>query len=395
MLGLSEGGEVPDTYGIVGAEIFEGPEPAPPLKALAESAADVAPPNWLDRYKQHSQTKKGDKGKALELVLRAGAGSVSDPFAATLYQAVTNPGSETAVADLAKVAASGHPLYAPTAAAFLQHVGPSEARAARAALKLLEESTDPQVHTTVVECLQQIGPTPLIHVRELIGVLGGKHAALSMWAVQCLGLIGPPARKAIDPLFRSLKTAQREQRLAVVDALGAIGREPDRVVPLLAQALKNQNPEYRARAAAALARFGPAAAPAAGLLTALLKDGSAAVRETAERALKAVNPPLGGAAAEPSGQGAAPESMLVPCSCGKKLRVKTSLAGRKVKCPGCGGVVPVPMPGQSFDEKVCPVCQATVPAAAILCVLCGIDFRTGKPLGAAGGAETAQKSPAT
>src|SRR5262249_18516041 len=30
------------------------------------------------------------------------------------------------------------------------------------------------------------------------------------------------------------------------------------------------------------------------------------------------------------------------CDCGKKLQVKDDLAGKKVKCPGCGAVVPVP-----------------------------------------------------
>jgi hypothetical protein len=35
--------------------------------------------------------------------------------------------------------------------------------------------------------------------------------------------------------------------------------------------------------------------------------------------------------------------LTVPCSsCGKALKVKNGLAGKKVKCPHCGGVMPVP-----------------------------------------------------
>src|SRR5690349_15534846 len=34
--------------------------------------------------------------------------------------------------------------------------------------------------------------------------------------------------------------------------------------------------------------------------------------------------------------------ILVACKCGKKLRVKDELAGKRVKCPGCAQVVTVP-----------------------------------------------------
>jgi DNA-directed RNA polymerase subunit RPC12/RpoP len=34
--------------------------------------------------------------------------------------------------------------------------------------------------------------------------------------------------------------------------------------------------------------------------------------------------------------------ILVSCTCGKKLRVKDESAGKRVRCPGCDGVVPVP-----------------------------------------------------
>src|SRR5262245_31163249 len=37
-------------------------------------------------------------------------------------------------------------------------------------------------------------------------------------------------------------------------------------------------------------------------------------------------------------------SILLSCPCGKKLRVKDELAGKKVKCPGCAAILPVPGP---------------------------------------------------
>ena len=50
-----------------------------------------------------------------------------------------------------------------------------------------------------------------------------------------------------------------------------------------------------------------------------------------------------------SGQAAPAEEttplISVACRCGKKLRVKTKLAGKRVKCPGCGQALPVPGTG--------------------------------------------------
>jgi hypothetical protein len=34
----------------------------------------------------------------------------------------------------------------------------------------------------------------------------------------------------------------------------------------------------------------------------------------------------------------------VTCDCGRKLRAKPELAGRRVKCPACGGALVVPDP---------------------------------------------------
>jgi hypothetical protein len=34
--------------------------------------------------------------------------------------------------------------------------------------------------------------------------------------------------------------------------------------------------------------------------------------------------------------------ITLPCTCGKNLQVKEDLAGKRIKCPGCGGVLAVP-----------------------------------------------------
>jgi hypothetical protein len=39
------------------------------------------------------------------------------------------------------------------------------------------------------------------------------------------------------------------------------------------------------------------------------------------------------------------------CACGRSLRVKDELAGRKVKCPECGGVLTVPRPDREEEEE--------------------------------------------
>jgi len=50
-------------------------------------------------------------------------------------------------------------------------------------------------------------------------------------------------------------------------------------------------------------------------------------------------------------------SILLSCRCGKKLRVKDDLAGKKVKCPGCAAIVPVPKaapPDTAEEEPIEP-----------------------------------------
>lgn len=38
-----------------------------------------------------------------------------------------------------------------------------------------------------------------------------------------------------------------------------------------------------------------------------------------------------------------------PCSCGRNLRVKDELAGRRVRCPNCSSILTVPEPDVEYD----------------------------------------------
>ena len=107
------------------------------------------------------------------------------------------------------------------------------------------------------------------------------------------------------------------------------------------------------------------------------------------------------------------------CQCGKALAVKDEMAGKAVKCPGCGEVIRVPSADKSqtaltsapnpaaapaqlpstatagslqdlFDEEgfqqqvaaICPACKAEMTAGAVLCTKCGYNIETGEQMAA-------------
>jgi hypothetical protein len=70
------------------------------------------------------------------------------------------------------------------------------------------------------------------------------------------------------------------------------------------------------------------------------------------------------------------------------------MAGRRLKCPHCQGVIQVPLAATAVDgrgdlhqcpvdephpeaARQCPSCGAAMQENAVLCVQCGYDFRTG------------------
>lgn len=379
-----------DTYGVA--------EPkTETLRAKATSGVEGIP-DWLDRYRTNQEIKKADRDKTLEFIkLLAGADAVRDPLGATMFLAATHADAETSIAALAKVAMSRHPVYSPVALMLLEYISPSDAGGAQQVLVLLGETKDAAAEPVLVKTLRRLGPTPVAHVGSLVELLGSKHTPLYFWAVHSLKLIGPPARKGVDALLKTLKIGNRDLRLAVIDALGRIARDPEHVLPILLQALKHQEADYRLHAALALGHYGAAAAKAVPLLKEALKDTDAGVVKAAGEALRDIGAAMqstsGSTPATAPAEGKEPEPLLVVCGCGKRLRVKAIYAGKKVKCPACGGVAAVPgapvhapspppaaaPPAGAIEEKECPVCQATIPAVAVLCVCCGCDFRALEP----------------
>ncbi len=90
-------------------------------------------------------------------------------------------------------------------------------------------------------------------------------------------------------------------------------------------------------------------------------------------------------------------SIKVSCdSCGKQLSVRDEAAGKRVKCPDCGGVVQIPEPddvmdaevaednpfagddiasdGAKDDRKPCPACGEMIVKTAGKCRFCGEIF---------------------
>jgi hypothetical protein len=72
------------------------------------------------------------------------------------------------------------------------------------------------------------------------------------------------------------------------------------------------------------------------------------------------------------------------CTCGKALKTRDELAGKKIQCPRCQRVLQVPLPGATAAEDCgpaateCPACGADLGPEAMVCVDCGLDLRTGR-----------------
>ena len=114
---------------------------------------------------------------------------------------------------------------------------------------------------------------------------------------------------------------------------------------------------------------------------------------------------------------AASAKIAVKCKCGKAFSAKPELAGKKIKCPGCGDPIvikakskaasskaakskaaaaekkaPSDGMGDLFDEvgfavekgggrgKKCPECKSPMKEEAILCIDCGYNENIGKKM---------------
>ena len=81
-------------------------------------------------------------------------------------------------------------------------------------------------------------------------------------------------------------------------------------------------------------------------------------------------------------------------TCNKKYAIKDKFAGKKLKCPGCGEILSIPMPGKKAkkpangelftfadddaeQEVTCTDCGAVLPPASKFCVTCGFHMGSG------------------
>ncbi len=83
----------------------------------------------------------------------------------------------------------------------------------------------------------------------------------------------------------------------------------------------------------------------------------------------------------------------VDCACGASFKVKDEMAGRKGKCPKCGGQIAVPAPAKELELELepttdvglarpasppCPSCGIVYPPQIVVCTRCGIELATGQ-----------------
>jgi hypothetical protein len=74
------------------------------------------------------------------------------------------------------------------------------------------------------------------------------------------------------------------------------------------------------------------------------------------------------------------------CSCGKQVQALDELAGRRVRCPACQGLVRLPgepqgQAGYGIEKaRKCPGCKREWPVDTVLCIDCGHNFETGRKL---------------
>jgi len=91
------------------------------------------------------------------------------------------------------------------------------------------------------------------------------------------------------------------------------------------------------------------------------------------------------------------------CQCGKVLRAREELAGKRVKCPGCHQPVTIPAaappqgttPAQAAApaKATCPNCGAELIPNAAICVNCGQSVKAGAAAPAAEHAPQARRGP--
>lgn len=81
-------------------------------------------------------------------------------------------------------------------------------------------------------------------------------------------------------------------------------------------------------------------------------------------------------------------AIIVQCGCGKRLKVRDELAGRRVRCPACDRAVVVPAASAMAQPEaespprlsLCPSCGKPIAPGAVVCTNCGLNIKSGKRL---------------
>ncbi|MFM8289130.1 MAG: HEAT repeat domain-containing protein [Planctomycetaceae bacterium] len=367
-------------------------------------------PGFLQRYRNSRETVKGEQSRVFTAIAGlAGLNATLEPIGAALFLAVSHSDAETSIAALAEVAIARHPVYTPLARILLAHVGPGDATGAQNLVELIVETSDPPARQVLLDALDRIGPTPLVQVRVLLGLLSEPDERLRLWGIRSLEQVGRAAGNAHEPLWE-LHRQQPPLRLPVLAALATIGRDPARTVDALAPLLVQPDATQRREALRICRLLAGAAQPLVPTLKTLIaKDPDVDLRKVAAEAAASIltaarnQPPAG--ASPPPGD----DLLRVQCPCGKRLQAKGTLAGKTVRCPACAAAITLPSPATTTDpateestatnstttdssatfpalsdrptppvEKECPRCFATAPGVQVLCLSCGYDFRTGR-----------------
>ena len=71
----------------------------------------------------------------------------------------------------------------------------------------------------------------------------------------------------------------------------------------------------------------------------------------------------------------------IVCACGRQVPTQPEWAGQWITCPGCGGSLYAPFPGDkpstptvaASDTRLCALCAETIPVADTTCRYCGSD----------------------
>jgi hypothetical protein len=71
----------------------------------------------------------------------------------------------------------------------------------------------------------------------------------------------------------------------------------------------------------------------------------------------------------------------ITCRCGKRLRLPDGATGQRMRCSGCGAVLPV-MGGKAASGagggRRCPVCETDYAPGVLVCMDCGVNLVTGQ-----------------